>query len=154
VINFYGNVEGNDIFAGTTDIVVCDGFVGNVTLKAAEGLGRFVKTVMVGEFKRNLFTLFGAIVALGALKLIASRLNPSNYNGGSLLGLRGLVIKSHGSADAYSFEWAIQRGYDAAKNNVLAQIEKAMAELVSQSRTSADNLDGVTLVRAVNDIGK
>jgi len=133
VINYYGNVEGNDIFAGTTDIVVCDGFVGNVTLKAAEGLGRFVKTVMTTEFKRNLFTMFGALVARGALKAIASRLNPSNYNGGSLLGLRGLVIKSHGGADAYSFEWAIQRGYDAAKSNVLGHIERAMAELDAQS---------------------
>lgn len=129
VISFYGNVEGNDIFAGTTDIVVCDGFVGNVTLKAAEGLGRFVKTVLTSEFKRNIFTMLGAIIARGALKAIASRLNPSNYNGGSLLGLRGLVIKSHGSADAYSFEWAIQRAYDAAKNGVLQHIEAAMAEL-------------------------
>ncbi|MET3107199.1 glycerol-3-phosphate acyltransferase PlsX [Oxalobacteraceae bacterium GrIS 2.11] len=132
VINFYGNVEGNDIFAGTTDIVVCDGFVGNVTLKAAEGLGRFVKTVLTSEFKRNIFTMIGGLVARGALKVVASRLNPSNYNGGSLLGLRGLVIKSHGGADAYSFEWAIQRGYDAAKNGVLNHIEAAMAELVNQ----------------------
>lgn len=133
VINFYGNVEGNDIFAGTTDIVVCDGFVGNITLKAAEGLGRFVKTVLTTEFKRNIFTMIGGLVSHGALKVVASRLNPSNYNGGSLLGLRGLVIKSHGGADAYSFEWAIQRGYDAGKNDVLVHIEKAMAELVSQS---------------------
>jgi len=145
VINFFGNVEGNDIFAGTTDIVVCDGFVGNVTLKAAEGLGRFVKTVLTSEFKRNIFTMFGALVARGALKIVASRLNPSNYNGGSLLGLRGLVIKSHGSADAYSFEWAIQRGYDAAKNDVLGHIEKAMAELV------VENSNGVSLTGSTNE---
>jgi len=147
VINFFGNVEGNDIFAGTTDIVVCDGFVGNVTLKAAEGLGRFVKTVLTSEFKRNIFTMFGALVARGALKIVASRLNPSNYNGGSLLGLRGLVIKSHGSADAYSFEWAIQRGYDAAKNGVLGHIEKAMADLV------AENSNGVSLIGSMNEAG-
>ena len=121
------------IFAGTTDIVVCDGFVGNVTLKAAEGMGRFVKTIMTNEFKRNIFTMLGGLVARGALKALAKKLNPSNYNGGSLLGLRGLVIKSHGGADAYSFEWAIQRGYDAAKHDVLGHIEKAMEELASQS---------------------
>lgn len=129
VINFYGNVEGNDIFAGTTDIVVCDGFVGNVTLKAVEGMGRFVKTIFATEFKRNLITKLGALIAQSALKAIGHRLNPSNYNGGSLLGLRGLVIKSHGGADAYSFEWAIQRAYDASKNGVLEHIASAMTEL-------------------------
>jgi len=143
-INFYGNVEGNDIFAGTTDIVVCDGFVGNVTLKAAEGMGRFVKTVMTNEFKRNIFTMIGGLVARGALRALASRLNPSNYNGGSLLGLRGLVIKSHGGADAYSFEWAIQRGYDAAKHDVLGHIEKAMEEFSNQTE-SEGTLGGVSI---------
>ncbi len=139
VINFYGNVEGNDIFAGTTDIVVCDGFVGNVTLKAAEGLGRFVKTVMVSEFRRNVVSMLGGLIARAALRAVAGRLNPSNYNGGSLLGLRGLVIKSHGSADAYSFECALKRGYDTAKNGVLEQIEKAMAELVALSLNDMGN---------------
>ena len=139
VINFYGNVEGNDIFAGTTDIVVCDGFVGNVTLKAAEGLGRFVKTVLTAEFKRNVITKMGAFIAWGALKAIGHRLNPSNYNGGSLLGLRGLVIKSHGGADAYSFEWAIARAYDACKNGVLNHIASAMEELVGQSVSVSDS---------------
>lgn len=156
VINFYGNVEGNDIFAGTTDIVVCDGFVGNVTLKAAEGLGRFVKTVLTDEFKRNIFAMIGGLVARGALKIVASRLNPSNYNGGNLLGLRGLVIKSHGSADVYGFEWAIQRGYDAAKNDVLSQIKKAVAELVTQSTASsgmAENLNGVSLTDSLDETG-
>jgi glycerol-3-phosphate acyltransferase PlsX len=147
IINFYGNVEGNDIFAGTTDIVVCDGFVGNVTLKAAEGLGRFVKTVLATEFKRNIITKLGAFIAYGALKAIGHRLNPSNYNGGSLLGLRGLVIKSHGSADAYSFEWAIQRAYDASKNGVLDHIASAMKELVAQLESSESD-------KTVNDHGE
>jgi len=147
VINFYGNVEGNDIFAGTTDIVVCDGFVGNVTLKAAEGLGRFVKTVMTNEFKRNIFTMLGGLVARSALKAMAQKMNPSNYNGGSLLGLRGLVIKSHGGADAYSFEWAIQRGYDAAKHDVVGHIEKAMEELASQSEIP-ESVNGVPLANS------
>ncbi len=139
LINFYGNVEGNDIFLGTTDIVVCDGFVGNVTLKAVEGLGRFVKTALKTEFNRNVITMLGALIARSALKAIGRRLNPSNYNGGSLLGLRGLVIKSHGSADAYGFEWAIQRACDAAKNGVLEHISSAMKVLVEAPEAKPEN---------------
>jgi glycerol-3-phosphate acyltransferase PlsX len=129
-LNFYGNVEGNDIFKGTTDVIVCDGFVGNVTLKAAEGLGRFMKDVMNTEFRRNPLTMIGALIAGGALKQIGKRFNPSRYNGASLLGLRGLVFKSHGSADAYSFEWAIKRAFDAAKYNVQEQLSAMIAELI------------------------
>ena len=130
LLNFYGNVEGNDIFKGTTDIVVCDGFVGNVTLKAVEGLGRFVKTTLTSSFKSSLLNMLGAVIARGALKSISRTMNPSNYNGGSLLGLRGLVFKSHGSADKYSYEWAIQRAFDAAKNDVLSRISSSMAKLM------------------------
>ena len=130
LLNFYGNVEGNDIFKGTTDVVVCDGFVGNVTLKAIEGLGRFVKEVLNSEFRRNPLTMLGALIAGGALKKIGNRFNPSNYNGAGLLGLRGLVFKSHGGADAYSFEWAIRRAYDAAKNNVQEHLSAMIAELM------------------------
>jgi phosphate acyltransferase len=132
ILNFYGNVEGNDIFEGTTDIVVCDGFVGNVTLKASEGLGRLFKTVLTAEFKRSPINMLGAFIARRALKAISSRLNPSRYNGASLLGLRGLVFKSHGSADAYGYEWAIRRAFDAAKFDVLSRISQAIAELMSQ----------------------
>jgi glycerol-3-phosphate acyltransferase PlsX len=141
VLNFYGNVEGNDIFEGTTDIVVCDGFVGNVTLKAIEGLGRFVKSVMQSEFKSNPVNMMGALIARGALKSISQRLNPSRYNGASLLGLRGLVFKSHGGADAYGFEWAIKRAYDAARHDVLSRISSSIAELMPQlpSAPAADD---------------
>ena len=130
LLNFYGNVEGNDIFEGTTDIVVCDGFVGNVTLKAAEGMGRFVKIALTSSFKSSFLNMLGAVIARGALKSISRTMNPSNYNGGSLLGLRGLVFKSHGSADKYSYEWAIQRAFDAAKNDVLTRISTSMAKLM------------------------
>jgi glycerol-3-phosphate acyltransferase PlsX len=132
VLNFYGNVEGNDIFEGTTDIVVCDGFVGNVTLKASEGLGRFFKTVLTTEFKSSLINMLGAFIARRALKAISQRLNPSRYNGASLLGLRGLVFKSHGSADAYGYEWAIKRAYDAADHDLLSRISATIAELMLQ----------------------
>ncbi len=135
-LNFYGNVEGNDIFKGTTDIVVCDGFVGNVTLKASEGLGRFVKSVLTTEFKRNPMTMLGALIARSALKAISQRLNPSRYNGGSLLGLRGLVFKSHGGADAYGYQWAIKRAFDAAKYDVLTRISIKIADLMPLSEDS------------------
>jgi glycerol-3-phosphate acyltransferase PlsX len=132
VLNFYGNVEGNDIFEGTTDVVVCDGFVGNVALKAAEGLGRLLKNVISEEFKSGPFNILGALIASGARKSISQRLNPSQYNGASLLGLRGLVFKSHGSADAYGFECAIRRTFDAARADVLARISKTISEMMPQ----------------------
>ena len=132
-LNFHGNVEGNDIFQGTTDIVVCDGFVGNVTLKASEGLGRFVKNVLEAELRSSPLNMLGALLARGALKAISRRINPSRYNGASLLGLRGLVFKSHGSADKYGYEWAIKRAYDAAKNDVLSRISLTIASMMPQA---------------------
>jgi glycerol-3-phosphate acyltransferase PlsX len=132
ILNFYGNVEGNDIFAGTTDIVVCDGFVGNVVLKASEGLGRFVKTALTAEFKSSPLNMLGALIARGAFNAFSRRMNPSRYNGASLLGLRGLVFKSHGGADAYGYEWAIKRAFDAAKYDVLSRISTTIAEFMPQ----------------------
>ena len=133
ILNFYGNVEGDDIYKGTTDIVVCDGFVGNVVLKASEGLGRFFKAVVTAEFKSNPLNMLGALIARGALKAISKRMNPSRYNGASLLGLRGLVFKSHGGADTYGFEWAIRRAHEAAKLDVLTRISTAIAALMPQT---------------------
>lgn len=148
VLNFYGNVEGNDIFAGTTDIVVCDGFVGNVVLKASEGLGRFFKVVMTASFKSNVLNMLGALIARSALRSVSQRMNPSRYNGASFLGLRGLVIKSHGGADAYGFEWAIKRTYDAAKSDVLSRISATFAEMMPQ----ADALSDVSAPFAATDL--
>lgn len=136
LLNFYGNVEGNDIFEGTTDVVVCDGFVGNVALKAAEGLGRLLKNIVSEEFKRGPVNLLGAFIATGALRSISRRMNPSQYNGAGLLGLRGLVFKSHGSADAYAYECAIKRAFDAARFDVLSRISKTIAELMPQSESA------------------
>lgn len=132
VLNFYGNVEGDDIFKGTTDIVVCDGFVGNVVLKASEGLGRFVKTALTAEFKSNPLNILGYLIARGAIKAFSRRFDPSRYNGGSLLGLRGIVFKSHGGADAFGYERAIKRAFDAAKHDVLSSISTTIASLVPQ----------------------
>lgn len=121
-INFHGNVEGNDIFKGTTDIVVCDGFVGNVMLKSAEGLASMLSSFIKQEFKRNIFTKMAAIVALPVLNHFKARVDYRRYNGAALLGLRGLVFKSHGSADAFAFEQALNRAYDAARHGLLSRV--------------------------------
>ena len=133
-LNFYGNVEGNDIFKGTTDIVVCDGFVGNVALKTSEGLASMISSFMKAEFSRNIFTKIAAIVAYPVLTAFKKRMDHRRYNGAALLGLQGLVFKSHGSADAFAFERALNRAYDAARNNLLEKvgerIKRAAALLV------------------------
>jgi glycerol-3-phosphate acyltransferase PlsX len=121
-LNFHGNVEGNDIFKGTTDIVVCDGFVGNVALKTAEGLASMLSSFIKQEFTRNIFTKVAALVALPVLKHFKSRVDHRRYNGAALLGLRGLVFKSHGSADAFAFEQALNRAYDAARHRLLDRV--------------------------------
>ncbi len=126
-LNFYGNVEGNDIFKGVVDIVVCDGFVGNVALKASEGVAAMVVGGLKREFKRNIFTKMAAIVAYPVLSALMRRLDHRRYNGAALLGLRGLVFKSHGSADAVAFEHALNRAYDAARNNLLDRVRTKVA---------------------------
>ncbi|MEP6770814.1 MAG: phosphate acyltransferase PlsX [Polaromonas sp.] len=126
-LNFYGNVEGNDIFKGTTDIVVCDGFVGNVALKASEGLASMIGGFIKAEFSRNIFTKFAAIVAYPVLTAFKNRVDHRRYNGAALLGLQGLVFKSHGSADAFAFETALNRAYDAARNNLLERVRERIA---------------------------
>lgn len=126
-LNFYGNVEGNDIFKGTADIVVCDGFVGNVALKASEGLATMIVDFLKMEFSRNIFTKMAAIAAYPIISALKKRMDHRRYNGGALLGLRGLVFKSHGSADAVAFEYALKRAYDAARNNLLDRVQVRIA---------------------------
>ncbi len=117
-LNFYGNVEGNDIFKGTTDVVVCDGFVGNVALKTAEGIAQLMGRFLTQEFKRNWITKVMAFISLLVLNRFKKRLDPRRYNGASFLGLKGIVVKSHGGADSYSFFFAIQTAIEESKNNV------------------------------------
>lgn len=126
-LNFYGNVEGNDIFRGTTQIVVCDGFVGNVALKASEGLASMIGSFLKAEFSRSIFTKLAAIVAYPVITAFKSRMDHRHYNGAALLGLQGLVFKSHGSADSFAFERALSRAYDAARNNLLERVRERMA---------------------------
>ena len=123
LINFHGNVEGNDVFKGTTDIVVCDGFVGNVLLKTAEGLASMLTTFIKQEFTRNALTRLAAVAAMPVLNRFKARVDHRRYNGAALLGLRGLVFKSHGSADAFAFEQALNRAWESARNGLLDQVQ-------------------------------
>lgn len=124
-LNFYGNVEGNDIFKGTTDIVVCDGFVGNVVLKASEGLAKMMSGLIREEFNRSWMTKLMAFCAMVPLLRVRKRVDHRRYNGAVLLGLRGCVIKSHGSADRFAFGFALDRAYEAAKNRMVERIAQA-----------------------------
>ncbi len=141
-LNFYGNVEGNDIFKGTVDIVVCDGFVGNVALKASEGLATMMGGFLRSEFSRNIFTKIAAIFAYPVLNSFKNRVDHRRYNGAALLGLRGLVFKSHGSADELAFEAALNRAYDAARHQLLSRVAARIAHaapLLNSQGVAAEN---------------
>ncbi|MDY0055307.1 MAG: phosphate acyltransferase PlsX [Methyloversatilis sp.] len=125
-LNFYGNVEGNDIYKGTTDVVVCDGFVGNVALKTSEGLAQMIGTFLREEFSRGPLRKLMYLVARPVIAAFRRRVDHRRYNGASLLGLRGVVVKSHGSSDAYGFEQAIARAADAVRNDLIARITECM----------------------------
>jgi len=123
-LNFYGNVEGNDIFRGVTDVVVCDGFVGNVALKTTEGLAQMLGGFLREEFSRNVFTKLAGVIAMPVLKAFKHRVDHRRYNGASFLGLKGIVVKSHGSADAYGFRCAIERAAEEAREGMLRHISE------------------------------
>ncbi len=125
-LNFYGNIEGDDIYRGTTDVVVCDGFVGNVALKTSEGLAKMISTMLREEFSRSVFTRIAGLVALPVLNAFKRRVDPRRYNGATLLGLRGVVIKSHGGADRFSFEHSIDKAIREVRNGVLQRISEKM----------------------------
>ena len=140
-LNFVGNVEGNDIFKGTADIVVCDGFVGNVALKTTEGLATMIMQFLREEFTRNIGTKLAAMIAYPVLSALKKRLDHRRYNGAALLGLRGLVFKSHGSADALAFEAAMVRAYDAARHQLLERVQARIAHaapLLAESASQGD----------------
>jgi glycerol-3-phosphate acyltransferase PlsX len=128
-LNFIGNVEGDDIYKGNVDVVVCDGFVGNVALKASEGVAQMLISTLREEFKRNFLTKAAAAIAMPVLKAFGRRMDHRRYNGASLLGLRGIVIKSHGSADAYAFGQALGRAVEEVRNDVAQRIESRMRAL-------------------------
>jgi glycerol-3-phosphate acyltransferase PlsX len=125
-LRFTGNVEGNDVYKGGTDVVVCDGFVGNVALKTSEGVAQMLGAFLREEFTRSWLTKVVALIARPVLRAFAARVDPRRYNGAVLLGLRGVVVKSHGSADAYAFRHALERAADAAEHGLIARISGAL----------------------------
>ena len=128
-LNFHGNVEGDDIYKGTTDVVVCDGFVGNSVLKASEGVATMIVGFLRQEYSRNVWRKLGALASLPVLRALKSRMDPGRYNGASLLGLRGIVIKSHGGADAFAFGKALERAVEEVRNDVIDRITRRMAQV-------------------------
>jgi glycerol-3-phosphate acyltransferase PlsX len=121
-VNFVGNIEGDGIYKGEADVVVCDGFVGNVMLKASEGMVQMVRSFIRQEFMRSVLARLAGVIVMPVLYAFRKRLDPRRFNGATLLGLRGIVVKSHGSADAFGFERAIERAMEEVRNEVLHRL--------------------------------
>jgi glycerol-3-phosphate acyltransferase PlsX len=126
-LNFYGNVEGDDIYKGTTDVIVCDGFVGNVALKTSEGLALMLSDFLREEFTRNPLRKMMAVAALPVLRAFKRRVDPRRYNGATLIGLKGVVVKSHGSADMLAYRHALMKAYAETTHGVLERIAQRLA---------------------------
>lgn len=133
-INYIGYVEGDDIYLGDVDVVVCDGFVGNVSLKTSEGLVKMVSQIARQEFKHSLLARLAGMLAMPALKSLSRRFDPRRYNGASLLGLQGIVIKSHGGVDAFAFENAIKIARIEAKKDIPRRINNQLGVLLNHKR--------------------
>jgi len=130
-LNFYGNVEGDDIYKGTTDVVVCDGFAGNVALKTSEGLAKMLGDFLKEEYTRGLLSRLAAIVSYPVIRRFRRRVDHRRYNGAALLGLRGIVVKSHGSADRLAFSTALARAHNEASHGLLERIGEEIARMNS-----------------------
>ena len=128
-LNFHGNVEGDDIYKGTTDVVVCDGFVGNSLLKASEGVAKMITGFLREEFKRNPWNMLAALMATPVIKALRARMDPARYNGATLVGLKGIVIKSHGSADKRAFAHALDSALEEVRHDVPQRIAQQMEKL-------------------------
>src|SRR5215467_6437828 len=128
-LNFYGNVEGTDIYKGTTDVIVCDGFVGNIALKTSEGLAMMLADFLREEFTRSLLHKLLALFSLPILSAFKRRVDPRRYNGATLIGLKGVVVKSHGGADALAFRYALKKAYVEAERGILDRIAQRVAAM-------------------------
>ncbi|MEQ1485092.1 phosphate acyltransferase PlsX [Methyloglobulus sp.] len=137
-LNYIGYVEGNSLNAGNikVDLIVCDGFVGNVALKSIEGAAKMISTLLKESFSKNIFTKLAALVAYPVLKSFKDRIDPRLYNGASFLGLRGLVIKSHGGADALAFKTAIQLAELEVKQDVIRKISEQVEKSLTMRKST------------------
>ena len=128
-LNYVGFIEGDHVFLDPVDVVVCDGFVGNVALKTGEGVAKLIGKFLKEEFSANFLHKLAALAAYPALKNLGKRIDPRNYNGASFLGINGIVIKSHGSADPLGFANAIGVGLEEVTKNVPARISALLRSL-------------------------
>jgi len=128
-LNYQGYVEPNDLYLGDTDLVVCDGFIGNIALKASEGVAQMILGVVKDEFTRSVYSRGAALVSAPVLNSIKSRLDHRRYNGASLLGLRGSVVKSHGGSDAYAFENALNVAREEVREDLVTRIENSIVAM-------------------------
>lgn len=129
-LNYIGYVEGTDLYTGEVDVIVCDGFVGNIALKTSEGLAEFLRYHATIQFKSSLYSKFAALIAMPVLKALKNKIDPRRYNGASLLGLRGIVIKSHGSAERVSFATAIEEAIIEVEKNIPERINAKLEQLL------------------------
>ncbi len=134
-LNYYGFVEGDDIYQGKVNVVVCDGFAGNVALKSSEGVAKMISHFLKKSFNKNILTRIAALFASSVLKQFRDRMDPRRYNGASLLGLRGIVIKSHGSADAFAFKHAIREAMIEVEKNVSEKLATELESILIERRT-------------------
>ena len=134
-LNYIGFVEGTDLYTGKVDVIVCDGFTGNVALKASEGIAEFLKHHAMKEFRNSLYGRFVAMISMPILKAVNRKIDPRRYNGASLLGLRNIVIKSHGSADKIAFANAIEEAIIEVEKNVPQRISAELEKLLTERET-------------------
>ena len=132
-IHYVGFVEGDDIFRGTANVIVCDGFVGNVSLKSSEGVASMIGHFIRQEFSRSIWTRAVGMIAIPVLRAIRMRIDPREYNGATFVGLRGIVIKSHGGADVIAFSRAISEAVEEIRKNVPERISQHLESLLSQA---------------------
>ena len=137
VINYVGNVEGRDLMYGDIDVMVCDGFTGNIAMKAAEGCGKSISTVMKREFKRNLWTMLCAVLSGGVLKRIKKSMDYEKCGGAMFLGLSKAVVKGHGNSKAYGFSMCIEQAANAVRGNMVEKI-KAMVDKTNEAIAAAE----------------
>lgn len=144
-LNFYGNVEGDDITKGTVDVIVCDGFTGNVALKTLEGTAKMISHIIRQEFNQSLFTRLLALFTLPVIRRIRLKLDSRKYNGAALLGLNGLVIKSHGGADDVAFYYALEQAYSEVKsgfiNSLQAYLNASKDMLIKQDEMKKEDIE-------------
>lgn len=132
LINYVGYVEGDHFYSGEVDLVVCDGFVGNVALKASEGLAKLMITVLKESFRQNWWAKLVGLMARPALAHLRKRMDPARYNGASMLGLNGIVVKSHGGASEIAFQFAIEEAVLQVKNNVIDLVRDKITDFINQ----------------------